>query len=106
MAPQAEADIQGIAKPMVSEVTAITVQPLKIRAAFAWGAGAVAAFHLAYELFPPAILLFFVCVYRLGRLRTRPQAMYAGWLLGLLIYGPQLAFFWGIFGFGALALWL
>jgi apolipoprotein N-acyltransferase len=32
--------------------------------------------------------------------------MYSGWVLGLAIYGPQLAFFWNIFGLGALGLWL
>ena len=29
-----------------------------------------------------------------------------GWALGLLIYGPQLMFFWTLFGGAAIALWL
>jgi len=81
-------------------------RPLTVTAMLGWGAGAVVAFHLAYELFPPAILLFLGCMFQLGRASTRPRAMYAGWLLGLCIYGPQLAFFFGIFGFGAVGLWL
>jgi apolipoprotein N-acyltransferase len=68
----------------------------------------VVSFHLAYEfaVCAPLILLFLFCVFRLAHTATRQEAMYLGWILGLLIYGPQLAFFWTIFGFGAVALWM
>ena len=80
--------------------------PLSVPGMLAWGVGAAAAFHTAYEILPPAILLFLVCMFRFSQTTNRPRAMYAGWLLGLCIYGPQLAFFYGIFGSAALALWL
>ena len=51
-------------------------------------------------------MVFLLCVYQLAHVRNRPQAMYSGWVLGLLIYGPQLAFFWNIFGAAAIGLWL
>jgi len=79
---------------------------LTARGLLLWGLGAIAAFHVAYEFFPPVILVFLLCMYRLGHTASRPQAMYSGWVLGLAIYGPQLAFFWNIFGLGALGLWL
>src|SRR5687768_9741560 len=79
----------------------LSFRPLTLRETLAWGVAATAAFHLAYEFFPPAILLFLFSMYRLAHAARRPQAMYAGWIVGLAIYGPQLAFFWNIFGFGA-----
>ena len=54
----------------------------------------------------PLILIFFLSVFRLAQLTRRSETMYLGWGLGLLIYGPQLVFFWTIFGAGAIALWL
>ncbi|HWN95817.1 MAG TPA: nitrilase-related carbon-nitrogen hydrolase [Methylomirabilota bacterium] len=84
----------------------VPFRPLTLRGFIAWGLGAAAALHVAYEFFPPAILLFLFCIYQLAHAATRPHAMYSGWVLGLLIYGPQLAFFWNIFGFAAVALWL
>ena len=81
-------------------------RPLTGRGLLTWALAAAGAFHVAYELFPPVILVFLLCMYRLAHTASRPQAMYSGWLLGLAIYGPQLAFFWNIFGFGALGLWL
>jgi apolipoprotein N-acyltransferase len=86
--------------------THLSFRSLTLREMLAWGAGATAAFHVAYQLFPPAILVFLLCMYKVAHAATRPQAMYSGWVVGLLVYGPQLAFFWNIFGFGATALWL
>lgn len=84
----------------------LAVPPLTLPAMLAWGSAAAVAFHAAYEILPPAILLFLVCIFQLSRTASRPRAMYAGWLLGLCIYAPQLTFFYGIFGFAAVALWL
>lgn len=81
-------------------------QPLSVPAMVGWGTAAMAAFHAAYEIFPPAILVFLICIFQLSRTETRPRATYAGWILGLCIYGPQLAFFYTIFGSAAVALWL
>jgi apolipoprotein N-acyltransferase len=88
-------------KPITS-----TFRELSLPAVVAWGSAAAATFHVAYEIFPPAILLFLVCIIQVSRTKSRPHAMYAGWILGLGIYGPQLTFFYGIFGNAAVALWL
>lgn len=71
-------------------------------------AAATASFHAAHEVpwGAPLILVFFVCVNRLARVRSATHALRVGWLLGLLMYAPQLAFFWGIFGAAAIGLWL
>src|SRR5688572_30881245 len=79
-------------------------RPLNMRGLLVWGLVAIVAFHVAYTFLPPVILVFLLSMYRLGHAASRPQAMYSGWLLGLAIYGPQLGFFWNIFGFGALGL--
>ncbi|MEI2723660.1 MAG: hypothetical protein V9H26_08990 [Verrucomicrobiota bacterium] len=42
---------------------------------------------------------------QLARLRTTRQSFYTGLLAGLLCFGPQLGFFWRIFGPAAIALW-
>ena len=72
--------------------------------------GAVACFHAAYTPANPGPLALFiigyvVCLVQLARLQTTRLAFYAGWLAGLACFGPQLAFFWGIFGPPAIALW-
>ncbi len=92
--------------PHTPDSDGLPFRPLTGCGLIAWGLGAIAAFHVAYEFFPPAILIFLLCMFRLGHAASRPHAMYSGWLLGLAIYGPQLGFFWNIFGFGALGLWL
>jgi apolipoprotein N-acyltransferase len=84
----------------------LAFRPLSAGGLIMWGLAAAVAFHLAYELFAPAIFVFVICMYRLGHAASRPRAMYSGWVLGLAIYGPQLGFFWNIFGVGALGLWL
>ncbi len=70
------------------------------------GTAAVGAFHLALvpglEL---AILLFPFLVLPLVRAATARQAFYWGLALGFALYGPQLGFFWKIFGPAALVLW-
>jgi apolipoprotein N-acyltransferase len=79
---------------------------LSIAGVFGWSAGASVAFHVAYELCPPFIIVFLFCMFRVAQARARQHAMYAGWLIGLAIYGPQLEFFWTIFRHGAIGLWL
>src|SRR5687767_5420608 len=102
-APAAELIVPIDAKPVAE---CVAFQPLTAKESILWGTGAVVSFHGAYELFAPLTLVFLVCMYRLGHVASRPQAMYSGWVIGLAIYGPQLAFFWNIFGFGAIGLWL
>jgi apolipoprotein N-acyltransferase len=73
--------------------------------------GAAACFHAAYtpaKQGPLALLIvgYVVCVVQLARLRTTRQSFYVGVLTGLLCFGPQLGFFWRIFGPAAIALWL
>lgn len=72
--------------------------------------GAAACFHAAYTPAHPgplALLIvgYVVCLVQLTRLRTMRLAFYTGLLAGLACFGPQLVFFWGIFGPAAIALW-
>ena len=75
--------------------------------AWAWGAVAVATFHIAYS--SPwgggSIVFHLAALCALTRLPTARQASYAGLAVGLLMYGPQLRFFVTIFGPAAFALW-
>ena len=71
---------------------------------------AVVCFHIAYTPANSSLLALFIvgyvgCLVQLARLRTTRQSFYTGLLTGLLCYGPQLAFFWNIFGPAAIALW-
>ena len=86
-------------------------QPLTWRKAVWLVLGAAVSFHAAYTPANPGPLALFivgyvVCVVQLARLRTTRQSFYVGVLTGLLCYGPQLGFFWRIFGPAAIALWL
>ncbi|MCP5517491.1 MAG: hypothetical protein H7A45_09580 [Verrucomicrobiales bacterium] len=45
-------------------------------------------------------------LFSLRRLGTARRAFYAGMTVGLLIYGPELHFFWRLFGPAAAVLWL
>ena len=74
-----------------------------------WTVVALASFHLAYTLpgwgsliliYPAAMILI------VTSLRSSRVAFYGGLMLGLLLYGPQLHFFWNIFGPAAIVLWL
>ena len=66
------------------------------------------AFHLAYGVSTcrAGILVFLYCLLCLALLPTTRSAFYAGLLVGLGIYAPQLGFFWTLFGFSAVALWM
>ncbi len=69
---------------------------------------AVAAFHLAHEvvLCAPLIAVFFVCLLHLARQASVRATVYLSLVVGLCIYGPQLAFFWPLFHQAAIVLWL
>jgi apolipoprotein N-acyltransferase len=66
------------------------------------------AFHVAftYPAWSWLVLAFLGGLFALRRLGTARRAFYAGLAVGLGIYGPQLAFFWRMFGPAAIALWL
>lgn len=66
------------------------------------------AFHVAFTWSSCSglVLVFLGGLFALRRLGTSRQAFYTGLAVGLGIYGPQLAFFWGIFGPAAIVLWL
>ncbi len=77
------------------------------RTTVVWGAAGVVSFHLAF-LFPPLaflIAVYLFAVFRLSEVSTPRRAMWAGVTVGLLCFGPQLGFFYTIFGFSAVALW-
>ncbi len=71
---------------------------------------AAACFNAAYTPAHPGPLALFivgyvVCLVQLARMRTTRLVFYAGLVTGLACFGPQLAFFWTIFGPAAIALW-
>lgn len=68
----------------------------------------IATFHLGFS-FPPLGALLLVYLGALVALRRAPGtrwAFYTGFAIGLGVLGPQLGFFWGIFGPAAVVLWL
>lgn len=82
--------------------------PLSNKAMTFWAVLAVVSFHLAYSL---ASLASFIAIYlwamcALTRVASPRRAFYLGLGIGLGIFGPQLAFFWTIFGPSAVALWM
>lgn len=78
------------------------------RQAVVWVVLGAAAFHLAYGV-PACAFLIGIYVYAacaLTGVKTLRQAVYFGLGLGMAVVTPQLAFFWRIFGAGAIGLWL
>jgi len=68
--------------------------------------GAAACFHAAYSTsFSFLIFGYVICLTQLARLQPARIAFYAAFVTGLLCFGPQLEFFWRIFGPAALFLW-
>jgi apolipoprotein N-acyltransferase len=69
---------------------------------------AIVSFHLAFWDGRLSILVavFLFCLFRLTFIKGSWLAMAVGTGIGLLIYVPHLAFFWGVFGFWAIPLWL
>ncbi|MGB8352410.1 MAG: nitrilase-related carbon-nitrogen hydrolase [Chthoniobacteraceae bacterium] len=82
------------------------IQPLRKSRAVLLALGAAACFHAAYST-PFSFLIFgyVVCLVQLARLQPARIAFYAAFGTGLLCFGPQLEFFWRIFGPAALFLW-
>jgi apolipoprotein N-acyltransferase len=70
--------------------------------------GAVACFHLGFlhASLSGLALVWLGCLFLLRRTVCGRWAFYSGLAIGLGIYGPQLHFFWAIFGPAAGALWL
>jgi apolipoprotein N-acyltransferase len=85
----------------------VPLQPLSWRRTLALAVGAAAAFHLAYTFRPLGVLvaLYLYCLFQLAALPTPRQAFYIGLMVGYAVYAPQLAFFWTLFGWPAMALW-
>jgi apolipoprotein N-acyltransferase len=83
------------------------IRPLKISSALLLVLGAVLSFHLAYLFDACALLIgvFLFCLFRLCSVASARVAFYFGFAIGLAVYSPHLAFFWEIFGDGAIALW-
>jgi apolipoprotein N-acyltransferase len=69
---------------------------------------AVAAFHAGFLYAPLSwlVLVWLGCLFALRRTSCGRWAFYTGLAIGMGIYGPQLSFFWNIFGPAAIALWL
>lgn len=78
------------------------------RATVLWGAVSIAAFHLGFAFAPLGVLLlaYLGALVVLRRAPSSRWAFYTGLAVGLGLFVPQLAFFWGIFGPAAVALWL
>ncbi len=93
-----------------SETTSVTA-PITWRKAGLLALAAVACFQLAYTpaqsgLLAFAIVGYVICLVQLARLHTTRQCFYVALAVGFACYGPQLGFFWNIFGPAAIALWL
>ncbi|MFI5379406.1 MAG: apolipoprotein N-acyltransferase [Tepidisphaerales bacterium] len=69
---------------------------------------AFATFHSTWALTHgwPCMTLCLGCLAILTRVSSKRVAVYGGLALGLAFYGPQLGFFWNIFGAAAILLWL
>jgi len=82
--------------------------PISYKQAIACILGAVVSFHLAFTTpwagFFAGIQLF--CLFHLTRAPSMRVVFYPALAMGMAMYGPQLGFFWGIFGQMAGALWL
>jgi apolipoprotein N-acyltransferase len=88
-----------------------TSAPLNWSKSLLYTALAVTCFHLAYTPinFPVCGLFIFGYAYGLVRLTDQPtvrRAFYFGLAVGFFCIAPQINFFWGIFGPGAIVLWL
>ncbi len=85
----------------------VPLSPLPFWKAALYILGAVVCFHAAYQT--PLVVLIFgyvICLTQLARLAVARIAFYAALLTGLLCFGPQAAFFYGIFGPFAVVLWM
>ena len=51
------------------------------------------------------MFIYLYCLGELSRLGTNRLAFYSGLVIGLLTFGPQLRFFWTIFGPVAFSMW-
>jgi len=91
----------------MNSVTPLQVKALKLTHGLLFALAAVVSFHLAYftAYCHWCIVIFLYCLFRLARLATARQAVWFGMAIGLAAYGPRLAFFWTLFGGGAIALW-
>ena len=81
---------------------------LNFKAGLLWALSAILSFHLACGFVAGAFLVgvHLFSLLQLSRVGGRWPAIALEWGTGLLIYGPQLGFFWAVFGPGAIALWL
>ncbi|HWY76515.1 MAG TPA: nitrilase-related carbon-nitrogen hydrolase [Verrucomicrobiae bacterium] len=82
--------------------------PLKTGPAVLLALAAAISFHLAYAWAVCSFMIsvYLYCLFELTRLNSGRQAFYGGLVIGLLVFAPQLSFFWTIFGPAAIALWL
>ena len=104
--------VRSIDRPS-APVVAATDYPLPfgalgLRGNVCFAGVAIASFHLAQEVSfcVPLLVVFFIALSQLARQASTRITVYLGCVVGLCIYGPQLAFFWSIFHQGAIVLWL
>lgn len=71
------------------------------------GALAIGCFHAAFawDWGSSLIAVYLYCLFQLSWQCSARHAFYAGFVVGMGSFAPQLHFFWNIFGPGALALW-
>jgi apolipoprotein N-acyltransferase len=87
--------------------TARAFKPLTTKAALLYTFLAALSFHIAW-LVPAFASFTLLYAFFLIQLSTHPSARIVfrfGFLNGLLVFGPHLAWFWNIFGFAAICLW-
>jgi apolipoprotein N-acyltransferase len=82
--------------------------PLSTTCTLVWAGVAVAAFHLFHEIAALSCLvgLYVFSLVQLTRVATPWRALFTGWLAGLFVFGPQLAFMFDLFGMFGVVLWL
>lgn len=83
------------------------LNPLTTKRALAYALLAALSFHSAW-LFPPLASLNLLYAWFLIHISAHPSARIAfrlGFLNGLLVFAPHLAWFWNIFGIAAPCLW-
>ncbi|HEY0455034.1 MAG TPA: nitrilase-related carbon-nitrogen hydrolase [Verrucomicrobiae bacterium] len=92
---------------MPAASSTIAPEPVRLRYILSLILLSSLAFHLAHAV-PRLSFLVLAYLYgavRIAQLPTSRQAFYSGFFLGFLAFGPQLFFFFHLFGFGSVPLW-
>src|SRR5215510_6569350 len=94
---------------IIEETPRLLARPQRIPTSRAIGLAFLSAamFHVAFEipLLNCLVLLYAFFLITLSRVDSHRLAFRLGFLAGILVFAPQLAWFWRIFGFASFCLW-